>query len=248
MPSSFADRRAVVAGLFAFLAAPATAAQNHPPLFDVVWSTRLTLDQRTALESWTKDLEALAQGWWPVITTALASPGFTPASRITLDISAISPKTIPAMTNGTRITVDAGYVLSQIRNPDRSGMVAHEMVHVAQAYPPGAPPFLTEGIADYLRYYVLLPNDINRGFDPRGRGPWAGYQSTAALLDWIERQHPGAVQATNADLRDGGDGFGPLKRFGGGDITRLWRAYLATSPPAATPEAEQAAIRALSPR
>lgn len=242
------DRRTLLVGLGASSAAPNPGrAQTPAALFQVVWSAKLAPGERTAMEAWVARLQASAPGWWSTITQALASPGFTPATAITLDINTITPKTIPAATVKTRIIVDAPYVLSQVNNPDRLGMVAHEMVHVAQAYPDHAPWWLTEGIADYMRYYVLLPDDPGRGFDAARTDLWGGYQAMGALLDFIEQRHPGAVRSANADLRAGGDGVAMLEKAGGGELTQLWRAYLATNPPAISASAQQARERALAP-
>ncbi|THD64694.1 basic secretory protein-like protein [Phenylobacterium sp.] len=240
------NRRHLLAALGAMAATPAVGRAGPDGLFEVQWHVELTGAERAALGAWLGRLQAAAAGWWPRITAALASPGFTPTDRIILDLNSITPKTIPAATRGDRIIVDAAYVLSMVGNPDRLGMVAHEMVHVAQAYPPFAPSFLTEGIADYLRYYVLLPQDPGRGYDGARSGPWDGYQVTGGLLDFIERAHPGTVQAVNADLRAGGDGIGPLHKAAG-PLTHAWRDYLETHPAAGTSEALAARVRALTP-
>jgi hypothetical protein len=241
------DRRRLLAGLAAAFALPGLAcAQDAPALFDVTWNVKLSRGDRAALEAWVARLQALAPAWWATITTALASPGFTPVSRITLEINEIMPKTIPAVTFGTRIVVDAGYVRGQVDNPDRLRMVGHEMVHVAQAYPENFPHWLSEGIADYLRYYVLFPDDPARAYDPANIDLWFGYTPLAGLLDFIEQRHPGTVKAVNADLRTGGDGLEPLEQAAG-PLTRAWRDYMATHPAAATPEAVAARARALAP-
>jgi hypothetical protein len=239
-------RRAFLTGLAGLLATPrAAGAQATAGFFQVEWHCVLTPPQRALVEAWVGRLDTLAQGWWPTITGALASPGNSPASRVFLSIINIRPTTVPAMTVKNRIYVDGPYVLAKIDNPDRLGMVAHELVHVAQAYPGHPTRWLTEGIADYLRYYVLLPRDPGRAFDPLQSDWRAGYQPTAGLLDWAERRRPGVVRAVNADLRQGGDGVGALVKAAGAPPDDLWRAYLATGPAAAAPAALRARQRAL---
>ena len=247
MQSVTLDRRGLCLSLGGVLLAPGlAAAQTAAPLFDVTWNVKLSRGDRAALEAWVARLQAQAPAWWATITAALASPGFTPAGRITLEINEIMPKTIPAVTFGARIVVDAGYVRSQVDNLDRLRMVGHEMVHVAQAYPENFPHWLSEGIADYLRYYVLFPDDPARAYDPSDTDLWWGYTPMAGLLDFIERRHPGTVKAVNADLRTGGDGLMPLEKAAG-PLTQAWRDYMATHPAAATPEAFAARTRALTP-
>src|SRR5262249_22775071 len=122
-----------------------------------------------------------------------------------------------------------------IHDADTLGMVAHEMVHVAQRYP-RAPGWVIEGIADYMRYYVLIPDDPARAFSPGGATWRDGYQATAGWLDWIERQHPGTITRLNAGLRAGGDGSRVLGQTAG-DAAASWAAYLASKPDATTREA-----------
>ena len=55
-----------------------------------------------------------------------------------------------AQTSGGRIMLSTPYLL---KAPDDLGVLAHEMTHVVQAYSSPRPGWLTEGIADYVRYY-----------------------------------------------------------------------------------------------
>lgn len=114
-------------------------------------------------------------------------------------------------------------------------MIAHELVHIAQAYPQGTgPAWLTEGIADYVRYYVLFPDDPGRAFDP-GREDWReGYSPTAGLLAWAEAKWPGVVASVNSAIRKGDKGDVALAAATGMTPQALWRAYLASHPDAAS--------------
>ncbi len=76
------------------------------------------------------------------------------------------------------------------KNPKDIDVVTHEVMHIVQAYPDDAGPWwVTEGVADYVRYAYGVAN---------AEGGWAlppykdgqtyenGYRITARFLAWIE--------------------------------------------------------------
>jgi len=225
--------------LLAGAAAPAWAADSALRV-DVSYHVDFYPEERAGLEAWVERLKPKMMAWWPILITDLASPGFTPTDRISLEFYRIEPNNIPAATIKNRIIVDPANVLAHLHNPDMLGMIGHEMVHVAQGYLNNPAHWLTEGIADYMRYYVLIPDDPGRAFKADGAHFDGGYQPTAGLLDWIERAHPGAVRRVNAVMRQGGDGPAELRRQAGAPLETVWAAYLASHPAATTPEALRA--------
>ncbi len=241
MDATSPTRRLALSMLLAGAAAPVWAAGADSGLkVDVSYHVGFYPEERAGLEAWVERLKPKMAGWWPILTTALASPGFTPTDRISLEFYRIEPSNVPAATIKTRIIVDPAYVLAHLHNPDMFGMIAHQMVHVMQAFPDHTTPWLTEGLADYMRYYVLIPDDPGRAFDPKGARFDGGYQPTAGLLDWVERAHPGAVRRVNAVMRQGGDGPAELSRQAGAPLETAWAAYLASRPAATSPEALRA--------
>jgi len=243
MQAASPTRRLALSMLLAGASAwPAAWAANAGSLLriDVNYHVDFYPEERAGLEAWVERLKPKMMTWWPILTAALASPGFTPTDQISLEFYRIEPSTVPAATIKTRIVVDPAYVLAHLHNPDMFGMVGHEMVHVMQAYPGHLAPWLTEGLADYMRYYVLIPDDPGRAFDPKDAHFDGGYQPTAGLLDWVERGHPGAVRRVNAVMRQGGDGPAELSRQAGAPLEMVWAAYLASRPAATSPEAVRA--------
>ncbi len=154
----------------------------------------------------------------------------------------VQAERVAAITHGTTIHVNGPFLLARLGDPDMFGMMAHELTHVVQAYPHTPQTWLVEGIADYVRYYVLLPQDPGRRFDPASARYDEGYQATAGLLDWVEQQHPGAVREINAVLRRGGDGRVALMRVVGAEPEQVWSAYLASRPAAAGPDGGAAGL------
>ena len=206
---------------------------------DVSYHVDFYPEERAGLEAWVERLRPKMMTWWPILAAALPSPGYTPTDRINLAFHPIRPG-VPAATIGNRIIVDPAYVLAHLHNPDMFGMVGHEMVHVMQAYPGHPASWLTEGIADYMRYYVLIPDDPGRAFDASTARFDAAYQPSAGLLDWVERAHPGAVRSVNAVMRQGADGPTELARLAGAPLETVWAAYLASHPAATSSEALRA--------
>jgi putative membrane-bound dehydrogenase-like protein len=97
-----------------------------------------------------------------------------------------------ARTSGATIEASARYFA---KHPDDVGALLHELVHVVQAYPPGAPGWLVEGIADYVRYYYFEPAK-GAAFRAQPRQSYkGGYLPAAALLASAQVGKPKAIVA-----------------------------------------------------
>ena len=243
------NRRAFVQVGFALGAAfPAVASAQTPTLtIETKFSPQVPPDMLVRLQTWADAVKSKTAVWWPIIVTSLSSPGFVMADHLTLSFYRIDNPNVPAITTtGPTINVDPWKLIVRLNNPDTFGMVAHELVHVAQSYPQGAGPvWIREGVADYMRYYALLLDDPGRYFDPRGVTERTGYQPTAGLLDWVEKSHPGAIRQINRAMREGEDGAEALAEIGGDAPDRLWSAYLASHPRAADGAAAARRARAI---
>jgi len=200
----------------------------------------------TGLDGWTEALKPKLAGWWRDINRALGSTACHADQPIRLEFFRIEPAGIAAAARGDRVLINAPYVLANRENPDMFRMIAHELVHVAQAYPQGArPEWLHEGIADYVRYYVLFPKDGGRAFDP-GREDWReGYSPAAGMLAWAEAKWPGVVAKVNSAMRKGAAGDVALTAATGMTPDALWKAYLASHPDAASAEKRRAFWKSL---
>lgn len=217
--TALSRRSLVVAAAAAFAASKARGQGVASEGLQVVVDTRFAPD----LAGWGAKLQNLCRGWWPRITDLLAQPGFTPPVQVEIDLVHVEPRTVPAATRGAQIFVDADHVRA---DPD-TGFIAHELVHVAQQYPAARAVWLSEGIADYLRYYVLLPNDPQRAYSP-DLGYKVGYQPAAALLDWtVKRYGEDVIRRVNAAMRSGHDGEVELASATGRTPEQLWDAFTA---------------------
>jgi len=120
------------------------------------------------------------------------------------------------------------------KNPKDIDVVTHEVMHIVQAYPDDAGPWwVTEGVADYVRYAY--------GVDNAGGG-WAlppykdgqtyenGYRITARFLAWIEANvKKGFVKTLDKSMRSKTYTADIWKQQTGKSIDELWKAY-STSP------------------
>lgn len=198
----------------------ARASTPPPPL-------RIEFGAYGALAGWAEAVRAGYAAWWVRLAQALDSPELRPPARVSLILAPL-PEDVPAETEGSVIYANGPYLLRTREGP---GMIAHELVHVVQAYPGQPSGWLTEGLADWGRYYLLLPADPQRRFDP-ARADWRrGYQPAAALLAWCEARKPGTVRIVNAALRRDEDGEAALTSRMGSPPDSLWRAYLADRRP-----------------
>jgi hypothetical protein len=115
-------------------------------------------------------------------------------------------------------------------NPGDIDVVTHEIMHIVQNYPGDAGPWwITEGIADYVRYVY--------GVDNAGGG-WAlppyisgqhysnGYRVTARFLVWMEKQvKPGIVKTLDRAMRTATYTDAIWQQETGKNIDQLWTSY-----------------------
>ena len=98
------------------------------------------------------------------------------------------------------------------RDGEAVGAAIHELVHVMQAYwtkdatNDNCPEWLSEGIADYVRWFMFEPQsggcDYLKDAGTRATIHYNdSYRETASFLDYVEKEHPGTVKKANALMR-----------------------------------------------
>jgi hypothetical protein len=204
MPPSFA-----YLALLALLAAPAFA-QDQPGLHrafiasDGQTALRFDFTGAPDLQPWGEAQVAPAlQQWYPKIAALLASPGFHPATVITISFQ--EKLDAVAVTSDNHITANASYFRM---HPKDVNALVHEATHVVQAYHNnGAPSWLVEGLDDYIRYYIVEPGTHAADIPPRRATAVHyddSYRTTANFLHWVVTQtDPSAIVELNAALREG---------------------------------------------
>lgn len=115
-------------------------------------------------------------------------------------------------------------------HPKDIDVVTHEVMHIVQAYPNGAGPgWLTEGIADYVRYTLGVDNDGAGWSLPEFKATQAytnSYRITARFLVWVQKQHgKKIVQKLDAALRSKTYSADMWKDLSGKNLDELWSEY-----------------------
>jgi Peptidase of plants and bacteria len=193
------------------------------------------------LKDWVeKQLRPALEEWYPIIIADLPSNGFLPPRRFSIKLEANGSGV--AGTAGTEVFANASWIKQQLaRGPQNEavGALVHEAVHVVQHYGQGTghnetPGWLTEGIADYIRWWKFEPPAMRRPISAtNGRGRPAsyrnGYQTTAAFLEHVARNHDHEIVVKlNAAARDGRYTPELWRKYTGKTVDQLWLEFAAT--------------------
>src|SRR4051812_4707729 len=156
----------IIGASLAFAAAPeiaAPAATAHPttgaattaPSADAAAAAAARIDVDTSevpeMNDYGLKVKALAEEWYPKVIERLAvrDQGFTPPQHVVIRFRKMRGV---AYTGGDRVTCSADYFT---KHPDDLGAIVHELVHVVQQYhDKSVPGWLTEGIADDVRFFT----------------------------------------------------------------------------------------------
>jgi len=132
-----------------------------------------------------------------------------------------------AYANDGRVTVSSKWLHSK---PNDLDLMTHEIMHIIQSYPNGAGPgWLTEGIADFVRYKYGLDNEkagwsLTEFSDKQSYTN--SYRITARFLEWVSQNYDKQiVYRLDKNLR--AQTYTPelWKAYTGLDIDQLWMKY-----------------------
>ena len=104
----------------------------------------------------------------------------------------------------------------------------HELCHVVQAYGhKKVPGWVTEGIADYVRWFKFEPAERRPHPNPDTAKYTDGYQTTAAFFDWIVRtKNKSFVQRLNAAARNGKYSDDLFRQYAKKPLDELWAEFI----------------------
>ncbi len=174
------------------------------------------------LELWGKAAANTMEAWYPRIAKLLYSKGYEPPKEIYLKIN--NPGKGVAGTAGNRI----GIAASWIKKEPGHGVLIHELVHVVQDYRGGGVGWLTEGIADYIRWGLYEKKPLEWFPVPRdpAKDYHQSYRVAAGFLYWLETSRsPGVVKILNAASREKRYSPDLFKKETGTDLNALWAEY-----------------------
>jgi hypothetical protein len=149
-----------------------------------------------------------------------------------------------ASTSGTNVSVSESWIKGQIARPgdwnEAVGSVIHELVHVVQQYGNRrVPGWMTEGIADYFRWFHYEPvaHRPVMTADRAARARYSdSYKTTAGFLDYVTRIHDHEfVVKINAALREGRYSADLWSDYTGLSVADLWAEYVKTLPEGGAP-------------
>lgn len=186
-------------------------------------SVKLDTEEVPHLTNWGEEAKRVAKRWYPRIHNLLLTKEYQPQREIFLKIKK-SEKGVGG-TSGTKITLSSHWVE---KHPEDLGLVVHELTHVIQGYPSGKPWWITEGIADYIRWAIY--EGKGQHWFPKPRDPEGykkGYRVTAGFLLWLEAERaPGIVKKLNSAMRDASYSAKLFEQESGRSLDELWSEYV----------------------
>jgi len=206
----------------------AEQAENAGP--DKAPALIITLDTSQAPEmaKWAAEAKSRCEKFYPMLASLLGTPNFRQPLSVKMTF-----KSEPGVagTVGTNIIGSAEWFKE---HPDDYGALIHELCHVVQAYgDKKVPGWVTEGIADYVRWFKFEPAKSRPHVDPDTAKYTDGYQTTAAFFDWIVRMKDKSfVQHLNAAARNGKYSDDLFREYAHKPLDELWKEYVDSLKPA----------------
>ncbi|HEY8919180.1 MAG TPA: basic secretory protein-like protein [Chitinophaga sp.] len=116
------------------------------------------------------------------------------------------------------------------KHPEDIDVVTHEVMHIVQNYPDDAGPgWLTEGIADYVRYAFGVDNAGANWKLPQyssAQNYTQSYRTTARFLAWLEKKvKPGIVKVLDESMRNRKYTPQIWQTQTGKSLDELWSSY-----------------------
>lgn len=117
------------------------------------------------------------------------------------------------------------------KHPEDLDVVTHEIMHIVQDYGrTDAPWWITEGIADYVRFKYGVDNAGAKWALPAykaGQKYQDSYRITARFFVWVEKGHAGVIKSLDKNMRDHTYTADFWKGKTNQTLDELWAAYIA---------------------
>ncbi|WP_394847628.1 RICIN domain-containing protein [Pendulispora brunnea] len=138
----------------------------------------------------------IALAWYGKFSWYLSSSGYKAPSKWDMIFKECDGV---AYVSGTTATGCAKFFRE---HGDDFGAMVHESVHIIQQYRGNTPGWVTEGIADFMRYYIYQPYSVGR--PARDAHYTQGYGEAAWLFNYIVRSYDSSfVRRLNEAARNG---------------------------------------------
>lgn len=179
-----------------------------------------------------KELVPVVEKWYPKLVELLPSKGYKAPDQVSFEFKTDMGGT-PAYAVGNKISLNAQWYPGQLKG-EAKGCAIHEMGHVVQNYwrasqtnrnPKDTPGWVTEGICDYIRWFLYEPESKGAGIgeDAADRVKYDNsYRISGNFLDWVTTEKDEALlQKLNAAAREGEYDQKLWKEWTGKDLEEL---------------------------
>ncbi|MBC8312384.1 MAG: hypothetical protein H8E72_08755 [Candidatus Marinimicrobia bacterium] len=172
------------------------------------------------LSQWGNDAQQLLLKWVPLTSQIFDDYNFP----LSIELKIQNSEEGIAYADSNKIVVSSHWIE---KYPQDIGLVVHEGVHVVQAYPNFEPGWLTEGIADYIRWSLF--EEKPQTWFPKGdevKGYEAAYQTTGGFLLWLTDNHnKNIVKTLHHAMKINAYDDDIFKRETGFSVDTLWTMY-----------------------
>jgi hypothetical protein len=183
--------------------------------------------KQKGIHEWAGKAGQLVVDWYPKMDKLLKSDGYVPPKELKIIFRKMDGV---AYTAGGEINISADWIR---RQPNDFGMVAHELVHVIQSYPPYPRRvnngWVTEGIADYIRHAHFEPEVPLPRINPDRASYRDAYKTTAGFFIWIEKNYDKEfVKKLNVAMRERTYDDSIFEKLTSKKLDDLWKEYADT--------------------
>lgn len=142
------------------------------------------LSDKEAVLDWQRRLPALFKEWFPKLVRLLGDQELKIPGRIDVVFKEMDGV---AYSTGSSIVISVQWAN---KHPDDIGLFVHELVHIVQGYRSPVPGWVTEGVADYVRFFVYEKNGHETcRVRPEKARYTDSYRTTAAFFNWITQTY-----------------------------------------------------------
>ena len=213
-----------------------TALDNPPAERKPVQLVRVTVQfegeevlQQEGIHEWAGKASRLVTEYYPKFDKLLEADG-TPPQEITL---IFRKKEGITFSNGTSLSTGPFIVIpaDEIkRTPEVFGKVMHELARIIQGYSRRTEPvWITEGIADYIRYAHYEPDVPLPPIDTDSVSYTDSSKTAAGFFIWVEKNYDKEfVKKLNVAMRNRTYSDALFEEYTGKSLDALWKAYIET--------------------
>lgn len=170
--------------------------------------------------AWAEKAAETAKFWFPKLVVMLDADNFEPVESVRIVFKKMDGV---AYASGNTITVSENWIK---KNPGDLGMIVHELIHIVQAYKSRVPGWVTEGIADYIRFFQYEPGKVGVRVDPKVHKHTDSYRITACFFDWIVRnKDEHFITKLNDICRKGNYNRETFTELTGKNAEQLWEEF-----------------------